>query len=115
MAQVMGADFVGMSTVPEVVLARYYGLRVAGISTITNMAAGAVADRARSMMRPNASRRRRAGICGRCWPALLPRCPQDRGKTDERSGFSPPPRKSSGRYATGTSRSLRISRVSSPG
>ena len=48
MAQVMGADFVGMSTVPEVVLARYYGLRVAGISTITNMAAGAVADRARS-------------------------------------------------------------------
>ena len=40
MAQAMGADFVGMSTVPEVILARFHGLRVAGISTITNMAAG---------------------------------------------------------------------------
>jgi len=31
---------VGMSTVPEVILARFLGLRVAAISTITNMAAG---------------------------------------------------------------------------
>ena len=29
-----------MSTVPEVILARFLGLRVAAISTITNMAAG---------------------------------------------------------------------------
>jgi purine-nucleoside phosphorylase len=38
--KLLGADAVGMSTVPEVILARFLGLKVAAVSVITNMAAG---------------------------------------------------------------------------
>ncbi|WP_288431532.1 purine-nucleoside phosphorylase [uncultured Agrobacterium sp.] len=40
MARTLGADAVGMSTVPEVVLARFFGMRVAAASVITNYGAG---------------------------------------------------------------------------
>lgn len=41
----MGVDAVGMSTIPEVVTARAIGMRVAGVSCITNHAAGMTNER----------------------------------------------------------------------
>ncbi len=42
--QILGADAVGMSTVPEVILGRHCGLRVCAVSVITNLGEGLAPD-----------------------------------------------------------------------
>jgi xanthosine phosphorylase len=42
--KILGADCVGMSTIPEVMVARHSGLKVVSLSAITNFAAGMSAE-----------------------------------------------------------------------
>ncbi len=61
-ARTLGADAVGMSTVPEVIAARHLGLRVLAISCITNMAAGVIKKKLHHLEVLEVAERVKAGL-----------------------------------------------------
>ena len=67
----LGADAVGMSVVPEVLIARHCGLRIAAVSAITNQAAGMVAGAALSHAETLARGTELAGEMARLLSAFL--------------------------------------------
>jgi purine-nucleoside phosphorylase len=67
----IGADLAGMSTVPEVIVANHMGVRVLGISTVTNMAAGMQQELSHEEVLETG--RASAGALARLLRALLPR------------------------------------------
>lgn len=69
-----GADLVGMSTVPEVIAARHAGMRVLGISVVTNFAAG-VSEKPLSHEEVLQVTKEKAAELGRLLSALIPRLP----------------------------------------
>ncbi len=68
----LGADLVGMSTVPEAIVARHAGMKILGISCVTNLAAG-VSPQPLSHDEVIETSRRRAADLGRLLTALVPR------------------------------------------
>jgi purine-nucleoside phosphorylase len=72
MLQRLGAQAVGMSTVPETILARHAGLKVLALSMITNMGCG-LSDEALSHAHTLASAQKAADDALRLMTALLPR------------------------------------------
>lgn len=72
MARLLGADAVGMSTVPEVIAAAHMGVPVCGISCITNLAAG-ISPRPLSHAEVIEAARRAEGAFAQILAGLLPR------------------------------------------
>ena len=70
----LGADLVGMSTVPEVIAARHAGVQVLAISCVTNLAAG-IARHPLSHEEVLEIGKRKAAELGRLLRALIPRLP----------------------------------------
>lgn len=81
MAGILGADLVGMSTVPEVILARFLGLPVAALSVVTNRAAG-IAGGAPHHAETKAVAARAAEDLGRVVEAFLAGLPEEEGPDD---------------------------------
>ena len=75
MMRALGADLVGMSTVPEVLAARHMGIRCLALSCVTNAAAGVRPEpidheRVLEVGRARRGRSRRASARGRAAPRL---------------------------------------------
>lgn len=75
----LGADAVGMSTVPECLVARHCGMRVAAISTLTNLAAG-MTDKELSHEQSLAVGAEAAKDLGRLLPAFLTSLSPDKSR-----------------------------------
>jgi len=76
----LGADLVGMSTVPETIVARHSGLEVLGISCVTNLAAGISATQLSHQEVFEAGSRvqhRLASLLGRLAPQIVPQIAGD--------------------------------------
>jgi len=71
--RILGADAVGMSTVPEIIVGRHCGMRVMGISCITNMAAG-ILDQELDMYEVIETGKRVKNIFAKLVDGIIQRC-----------------------------------------